>query len=69
MLTKLRAVMTHLPSPDQDADLRVTFTLAYDDTGVITRTLILSYEDWRDLGSPEQLTVTIDPGDTLNPTA
>jgi hypothetical protein len=66
MLTKLRAVMTNLPSPDQDAGLRVTFTLAYNDTGVITRTLILSYEDWRDLGSPDQLTVTVDPGDTLN---
>lgn len=27
----------------------------------------LSPEDWDDMGSPDQITVTIEPGDRLNP--
>lgn len=29
-------------------------------------TLNLDFQEWRDFGSPEQLTVTIQPGDELN---
>jgi hypothetical protein len=68
-ITKLicvKSVMDLLPSPDQDAELRVTFVSAYDDTEAIYRTVILNFDEWRDLGSPEQITVTVCPGDQLN---
>lgn len=66
MQTKTQAVLTRLDSQNQDAERTVTFVSAYDDTGVIYRTLILKFDEWKDLGSPEQITVCIEPGDQLN---
>ncbi len=63
---KTEAVMTRLASPDQEAELRVTFVSSYEDTGVIYRCLIINYNEWVDLGSPDQITITVVPGDTLN---
>lgn len=37
-----------------------------DDVGMITRTVIMSRKDTNDLGWPEEITVTIEPGDKLN---
>lgn len=57
MITQTLANMTRLPSSDQDAELTVTFVLD-DDHGKVQRTLLLSYEDWVELGSPDELAVT-----------
>ena len=50
---------------DEDPDI-VYFT-ATDDTGHATTDLMLTAADYRDLGSPARVTVTIEPGDRLNP--
>lgn len=65
ILTKTRTVMKHIPSLDEDAKNCVTFIVA-DDDGLIIRTVILDYQDYIDLGAPQQITVTIEPEDTLN---
>lgn len=36
------------------------------DAGTVTTSVTISVADWRDLGEPTTLTVTIVPGDTLN---
>lgn len=43
------------------------FQATYDDTGEVYKSLGIPIQDWRDFGSPREITVTIDPGDTLNP--
>jgi len=45
----------------------VDFVARDDDTGEMTREVSLSVEDFQLLGEPRQLTVTIEPGDKLNP--
>jgi hypothetical protein len=37
-----------------------------EESGVIGRQVYLSFQDFLDLGSPETITVTVEPGDTLN---
>jgi hypothetical protein len=44
----------------------IPFEMTEDDTGAITRTLVMARRDVNDLGWPEEITVTIVPGDTLN---
>lgn len=44
------------------------FTFTYEtDEGVTTKGAILSKSTWREMGSPSTVTVTIEPGDQLNP--
>jgi hypothetical protein len=43
-----------------------TFAQADEDTGLATTVLKMSEQSWLNLGSPAQLTVTIEPGDQLN---
>lgn len=44
----------------------VTFKSTYDDTGEIYRDVRMSAQDWRDMGEPTEITLTITPGDGLN---
>lgn len=65
MLTKTRSVLKHeggFGRPDG-----AWFMARDEDTGLSTRTLVLSPQDFRDLGEPTEVTVTIEPGDRLNP--
>lgn len=65
LTSRSQAVMDRLPSPNQDAEVSVTFAIA-DDTGLIQRTLLLSYDDWQSFGSPDRITVSVTAGDQLN---
>ncbi len=66
LMVRSQAVMTRLDSEDQENERGVTFVLAYEDTGAIYRTLILSFEDWQSMGSPEEITMGVEPGAMLN---
>lgn len=46
-------------------DSWVTFTNG-DDWGAANTRITISAEDFRAMGSPDEITVTIEPGDTLN---
>lgn len=59
VVTRSRSMMTRLDSHDQEMGMTVTFVLAYEDSGLIYRTLLLNYRDWEALGSPEELTVDV----------
>lgn len=61
-LTKTVAVLTASPGPAGGRH----FLLRDDDTGAVERRLIISADLWRELGSPDEVTVTIVPGDQLN---
>lgn len=43
----------------------VKFTYTDDDTGEVTKGLVLPWADWTDMGQPVEVTVTIEPGNTL----
>lgn len=45
---------------------QVQFTYE-DGDGVEQESLFLSFDKWKDLGKPKHLTITIEPGDLLNP--
>ena len=61
-LTRQRTLMKRRPTDHPD---RMLFREDLDEPGV-ARGVTLSREDWADMGSPEVVTVTINPGDTLN---
>lgn len=44
----------------------VNFITADEDTQQIQRQVLMTVQTWEKLGSPEQITVTIVPGDKLN---
>lgn len=64
MLTKTASVMSHEPGYDLDG-LRA-FYLIDEETKVINRVVHLNDETFADMGSPETITVTIEPGDRLD---
>lgn len=61
-VTMSTATMTRLDSQHQDNERSVTFVLAFEDTGMVYRTLLLSYGDWKNLGSPDEITAVVTPG-------
>lgn len=65
MLSRTRTVMSRQHINEHETE--VTFVAAYDDTQKIYRQVVLSHSDWTELGSPQEITVAIEPGDTLNP--
>jgi hypothetical protein len=44
----------------------VMFGTADEDTGMVTSEIVVIHEIYADLGSPDQVTITIEPGDQLN---
>lgn len=44
-----------------------TFVVLNEDTGWLEPFVTLDYARWDDMGRPGQITVTIEPGDLLNP--
>lgn len=56
-----RVVLTRTLTQDNVVD----FVASFDDTKQIYRTVKLAVQDWEDLGSPEEITVSIEPGNTL----
>lgn len=63
-LTKSQSVLERRPLADAPEHDRFVFSTPADSGR--RRSLILSAEDWADLGEPETLTISIEPGDTLN---
>ena len=61
MLTKQRVIMHRL----SESDFTERFQEEYTDPGH-PRVLTMLFDDWADIGSPEVITVTIEPGDLLN---
>ena len=61
MLTKQRVILHHIVTNDRQA----IFCERLDESGV-PRRLSFKAGDWTDMGSPEVVTVTIEPGDLLN---
>ncbi|KQP83728.1 hypothetical protein [Aeromicrobium sp. Leaf291] len=62
-LTKTRSVLDLVPNALSD-DLAV-FASHDEDTGQVLRSVRFSQRDHDDMGRPEQVTVTIEPGDLL----
>lgn len=44
----------------------IPFDLSDDDSGMVRRTVVMARKDVDDLGWPDEITVTIEPGDKLN---
>ena len=61
MTTKQRVIMHRIRAIGKG----VTFQEAFTDPGH-PRVLTMLFDDWDDIGSPETVTVTIEPGDLLN---
>jgi hypothetical protein len=64
MLTKHAIVMSALREPYNATEV-VFLTTPDEDTGH-RETMRLSPDAWRDMGEPDVVTVTVEPGDTLN---
>lgn len=62
-LTRQRTLMARRPT---DHDDRMLFREDLEGEPGVARGVTLSRADWADMGSPEVVTVTIEPGDTLN---
>lgn len=45
---------------------RVRFSREPEEDGDIPDTVYISWADWEDMGRPEVVTVTVEPGDLLN---
>lgn len=54
--------MQAVETPDEP----VTFVQYEDDHGFLTTAVTISATTWRDMGCPDKLTVTLEPGDLLN---
>ena len=66
MITKQRVVMHHSLFAAAACDLEL-FTEVLDEPGNgNARALTVALADYLDMGSPETITVTIEPGDLLN---
>ena len=63
MLTKQQVIMHR--SSVAWVNAGVMFREDMDEPG-IQRGITVSFSDWTDMGSPEILTVTLEPGDLLN---
>lgn len=62
-LTKTRKVLTFFT----ETEAELLFSAEVADDEVYGRTLYpLSKQDWEDMGRPETITVSIEPGDRLN---
>jgi hypothetical protein len=63
VLTETRTVLTRNTSGPELVSY-TQFTVA-DDDGRIVLTVLMETGDWVEMGSPEMVTVTVEPGDTL----
>jgi hypothetical protein len=69
MLTRTRSILYVDPQSDTDPEFEefVAFTNEVEPDDVPDRGLSITRELWAELGHPLVLTLTIEPGDTLNP--
>lgn len=67
MMTKTRCLMQRMEAAEQPFEDMTCYQMEDDDTGEMLRQVVLSNDDVMDMGGPEFITVTIQPGDYLNP--
>lgn len=65
-ITKTVAVLKRSQFGYTDYANFIPFEMTEDDNGTIVRTLVMARKDVDELGWPEEITVTIEPGDKLN---
>lgn len=51
---------------DADVDDMIAFQAVDEESGLITTSLLIDKEEWEHFGSPDVVTITIEPGDQLN---
>lgn len=61
VLTRTRSILHAEPESGARA-----FVQRDEDTNVMRRKVYLDIETYQDLGCPDTITVTVEPGDTLN---
>lgn len=61
VLTRTRSVLHLDPLTDR------TYRQADEETDVLHREVYLDIHTYQDLGEPDTITISIEPGDTLNP--
>lgn len=66
VLSKSRSVLEREPNWRDCGDETVWFESVNEDTDLVDRSITFSIKDWVDMGSPETITITIEPGDRLN---
>lgn len=64
MLTKQRHLLPLASDRDTTSDIR--FQQTPDVEGEFCHGFTMRLVDWEDMGSPEHITITIEPGDLLN---
>lgn len=66
-LTRTRSVMQRLAPPGEIADFaQVTFVATDDENPENARSVAFPVSVWEDMGSPDVVTLTVEPGDLLN---
>lgn len=64
MLTRQRHILERL-LPQESSDPAV---FVRDEKGEPFLSIELRYDDWNDMGKPDEITVTIEPGNTIEET-
>lgn len=66
MLTRTRVVLHRVTGSGMESH-RVIFSREPDEDGDVPHTHYLPRDVWEDFGRPDTITLTVDPGDRLNP--
>lgn len=65
MLSKSRSVLTLASQPDASA-LHALYEQRDEEGALSQCSLLIATEVYQDMGEPDQVTITIEPGDLLN---
>lgn len=65
-VTKKQLVLDISEAVDHAVSNIILFQYREEDTGFISHAVVLPRKGWNDLGCPNQITVTLVPGDQLN---
>lgn len=68
-LLKTRSILTHDVRFPDDEGGRQWFIQSDEETGVVNRRVYVDSTTFEDLGQPEVITLTVEPGDQLNDNA
>lgn len=64
LLSRTRTILHRAPDGDDSGQW---FRATDEDTHAYHRRVYIDHNTWDDLGRPDTITVSIEPGDTLNP--
>jgi len=66
ILSKTRSILTRDDRYSEEEFGKRWFIQTDEETGIVRRNVYVDVETFQDLGEPDTITVTIEPGDTLN---